>query len=129
MIQYPDSIQGIVPDMLEGFFSEWKKPHSPETFLRILKNSDHIVLAIDPEAGKVVGFVTAISDGLQSAFISLLEVLPSYRGKGIGTELMSRMLSKLRAIPAIDLTCDRSLQGFYARLGMVPSVGMVIRNY
>lgn len=129
MIQYTDSVDGITPEMLRGFFSEWKKPHSPETHLRILKNSDHVLLAIDPEAGNVVGFVTAISDGVQSAFISLLEVLPSYRRKGIGTELMSRMLSKLRAIPAIDLTCDPSLQSFYARLGMVPSVGMVIRNY
>lgn len=77
----------------------------------------------------MVGFVTAISDGVQSAFIPLLEVLPSYRGKGIGTELMFRILKKLGRIPAIDLTCDPGLQGFYARFGMVPSVGMVIRSY
>jgi len=42
---------------------------------------------------------------------------------------MSRMLKKLRSIPAIDLTCDPSLQPFYAKLGMVPSVGMVVRHY
>jgi hypothetical protein len=39
------------------------------------------------------------------------------------------MLEKLNGIPAIDLTCDAELQKFYSRFGMIPSVGMVIRNY
>lgn len=129
MIQYADSVQGITVQMLQGFFDGWKRPHSPEGHLTILKNSDHVVLALDSEVGKVVGFVTALTDGVQAAFIPLLEVLPAYRGKGIGSALMSEMLKKLRGIPAIDLTCDPSLQAFYARLGMVPSVGMVIRDY
>ncbi len=42
---------------------------------------------------------------------------------------MAQMLEKLCVIPAIDLTCDPSLQPFYAKLGMVPSVGMVVRHY
>ena len=129
MIQYADSVEGITAQMLQGFFEGWKRPHSPEGHLTILKNSDHVVLAVDPEAAKVVGFVTGLTDGVQAAFISLLEVLPAYRGNGIGSALMSKMLKKLRGIPAIDLTCDPSLQDFYARLGMVPSVGMVIRDY
>lgn len=129
MIQYADSVKGITTEMLQGFFEGWKRPHSPEGHLTILKNSDHVVLAIDPEAEKVIGFVTALTDGVQAAFIPLLEVLPAYRSRGIGSALMSKMLKKLRGIPAIDLTCDPSLQDFYARLGMVPSVGMVIRDY
>jgi ribosomal protein S18 acetylase RimI-like enzyme len=112
MLSYVDSIDGITPRMLHGFFSGWKRPLSPETHLTILRNSEHIVLVVDHETGQVVGFVTAISDGVQSAFIPLLEVLPSYRGKGIGTELMSRILKKLGRIPAIDLTSDPALQGF-----------------
>lgn len=129
MIQYDDSVQGITTRMLQGFFEGWKRPHSPEVHLAILKNSDHVVLAIDPEVGKIVGYVTALTDGVQAAFIPLLEVLPAYRGKGIGSALMTKVLQKLRGIPAIDLTCDPALQDFYARFGMVPSVGMVIRDY
>ena len=34
------------------------------------------------DAGRVVGFVTAISDGVLSAYIPLLEVLPEYQGAG-----------------------------------------------
>lgn len=75
------------------------------------------------------GFVTALTDYSQAAFILLLEVIPSYRNRGIGSELMRRMLAKLENVTAIDLTCNPDLQPFYAKLGMQPSVGMIIRNY
>lgn len=129
MITYTDTLEQITPEMLHGFFQGWKKPHSPEEHLMILKNSDHIVLALDTEAQRVVGFINALTDHLQAAFIPLLEVLPEYQQRGIGSELVRRMLIKLQHLPAIDLTCDPHLQPFYARFGMVPSVGMMIRNY
>jgi len=50
----------------------------------------------DTENGRVVGFVTAVSDGVVSAFLPLLEVLPEYQGRGIGSELVRRMLSASR---------------------------------
>jgi len=129
MIKYTDSTNNITPEMLKGFFHGWKKPHTPEGHLKIFKNSDYIVLAVDTETHRVVGFITALTDKVQSAFIPLLEVLPDYRKQGIGTALVSRMLEKLREIPAIDLTCDVELQKFYSRFGMIQSVGMIIRNY
>jgi GNAT superfamily N-acetyltransferase len=55
--------------------------------------------------------------------------VPDYRGRGIGTELMRRMLDTLRALYMIDLLCDPELQPFYARLGMRPATGMLVRNY
>lgn len=128
MITYTDTLVQIAPDMLHGFFHGWKKPHSPEEHLAILKNSDYIVLALDTEIPRVVGFINALTDHLQSAFIPLLEVLPEYQGRGIGSELVRRMLAKFQRLPAIDLTCDPHLQPFYARFGMTPSVGMIIRN-
>jgi ribosomal protein S18 acetylase RimI-like enzyme len=129
LIDYRDSTDGITPAMLRGFFREWKKPPDPETHLQILRGSDFVILALDNEAHKVVGFVTAITDHVQAAFIPLLEVLPEYQRRGVGTELMRRILQKLESVPAIDLTCDASMQGFYNRLGMCPSTGMIIRNY
>jgi GNAT superfamily N-acetyltransferase len=129
MIEYTDSVEGITADMLVGFFVGWKKPHTPEEHLRILRNSDLIVLAVDGERDRVVGFITALTDGAQSAFIPLLEVLPDYQGQGIGSQLVISMLGKLEGMPAIDLTCDPDVQPFYARFGMRPSVGMSIRRY
>ena len=129
MIEYTDSLKNITSHMLKGYFKTWKKPRTPDEHLQILKNSDHTILAIDTETGYVVGFITALTDGIQSAFIPLLEVLPEYRQRGIGSSLLSRMLDKLKGIPAIDLTCDSTLQKFYSKFRMVPSVGMIIRKY
>ncbi len=129
MIAYAESVHAIGPEMLDGFFEGWKKPHSPQDHLRILQNSDHVVLAIDTDASRVVGYITALTDGLHSAFISLLEVLPGYRRHGIGSMLVRKMLDKLNGIQTIDLMCDPGMQGFYAQFGMQPSVGMAIRRY
>ncbi|MCL0065492.1 GNAT family N-acetyltransferase [Dehalococcoidia bacterium] len=85
--------------------------------------------AIDTGAKRGIGFITALTDHIQSAFIPLLEVLPDYRNRGIGKELASRMLAELKGIPAIDIICDPELQSFYRQFGMVPSVGAAIRDY
>jgi hypothetical protein len=49
--------------------------------------------------------------------------------RGIGSELVRRMLEKLRDYPCIDLCCDPEMQPFYAKLGMTPSVGMSVRSH
>lgn len=128
-LRYQDTLEGVTPDVLHGFFSGWQHPHTPETHLRILEGSDHVLLAIDDDKERVVGFVTALSDHVQAAFIPLLEVLPEYRGQGVGSELMRRMLTKLEGTPAIDLTCAPELQSFYLRFGMSLSTGMILRNH
>lgn len=128
-IRYTTTLDDITPAMLTGFFQGWQRPMSAEKHLRVLRGSSHVVLAIDGRASRVVGFINAISDGCQSAFIPLLEVLPEYHGKGIGGELLSRMLEQLRDFPCIDLTCDPALQSFYEKCGMLRSVGMVVRDY
>ena len=84
---------------------------------------------MDEESGHVVGFITAISDHVLSAYIPLLEVLPEYRGRGIGRELVGRMLDRLRGLYMIDLVCDPDLEPFYTSMGMYPATGMMIRNY
>src|SRR6266516_4620599 len=105
MIGYRDSVKGIEACRLEGFFVGWPEPPSPETHRRLLGRSDHVVLALDEETGRVVGFVTAISDGVLSAYIPHLEVLPAYQGRGIGSELVRRMLERLSGLYGIDLCC------------------------
>lgn len=77
----------------------------------------------------MVGFITAITDGVLSAYIPLLEVLPAYRGRGTGSELLRRLLQKLDHLYMVDLLCDAELQPFYERMGMRPATGMMIRNY
>lgn len=130
MICYRDALEGITADSLRGgFFFGWPNPPSVEIHLRMLQGSDHVSLALDDATGMVVGFVTAISDGVTCAYIPHLEVLPAYQGCGIGSCLMERMLDRLRDLYMNDLLCGADLQPFYARFGMRPAVGMAVRNY
>ena len=129
MIKYTDTLNSISPQNLLRFFAGWKNCPSPETHLEILKNSEYVVLAIDEETNNVIGFINAVSDKVLSAYIPLLEVLPEYQGKGIGQELVKRMLAKLEGYYMIDICCDESLQKFYGKFGLKKYSSMILRNY
>ncbi|WP_214484416.1 GNAT family N-acetyltransferase [Bacillus sp. SM2101] len=128
-MKYTSSLDGVTHEMLEGFFVDWSNPPSPETHLRLLTNSYKVIIAIDETNNQVVGFITAISDGILSAYIPLLEVLPAYKNKGVGKELVTRMLQELNDMYMIDVMCDEDLQPYYEKFGMIRSSGLIIRNY
>ena len=126
---YTDNLSNININQLQGFFNNWKNPLSPQNHFKLLKNSSYIILAIDIDQNKVIGFITALSDNITSAFIPLLEVLPEYKNNGIGSILIKKMLDKLKHISNIDLTCNESLKSYYIRFGFQPARAMVIRKY
>ena len=127
MIEYATTVESVEPRDLEGFFVDWPAPPSPERHLELLQRSEHVVIARE-ESGRVVGFVTAVGDGVLSAFIPLLEVLPEHQGRGVGTELVRRMLALLEERYMVDLCCDENLAPFYERFGMSRVVGMSLRR-
>ncbi len=128
MIKYQDNMRGVSAGRLKGFFVGWPNPPTPPTHFRLLKNSGLRVLAVDDRTGNLVGFITAITDGVLSAYIPFLEVLPAYQGRGIGKELVRRLLLKLKKAYMIDLVCDADLQNFYKKLEMQPAGAMIKRN-
>ncbi|MEA0562739.1 GNAT family N-acetyltransferase [Lysinibacillus irui] len=128
-MQYKYNLDDISSDMLRGFFVDWPNPPSPQTHLKLLENSSNVVIAVDEQSKQVVGFITAISDGVLSAYIPFLEVLPAYKNRGIGKELIKRMLDELSNIYMIDLCCDDDLIPLYEKFGMIRSNGMLMRNY
>ncbi|WP_235910241.1 GNAT family N-acetyltransferase [Deinococcus kurensis] len=121
------SLDGLTPGQLHGFFVDWPNPPTPETFLRLLRGSYRVVLAVHD--GQVIGFVQAISDGVLTAYIPLLEVRPAWQGRGVGCALMARMQDELRHLYAVDLGCDDDLVPFYERLGMRRGNLMVTRTH
>ena len=127
-ITFCENGMGITQEMLFGFFEGWPDRPTPEQHLAILRGSQHVVLALASVPRRVIGFMTALSDGVLSAYIPLLEVLPEYRSRGIGGELVRRMLARLRRLYMVDLVCDADVQPFYARYGMMPMSAMVIRR-
>lgn len=128
MITYETDLEHVGPADLEGFFVGWPVPPSPERHLSLLRGSEHVVLARDDDTGRIVGFVNVLGDGTLSAFVPLLEVLPEYQGRGIGTELVRRALALTEDRYTVDVVCDEDLVPFYARFGMQRLAGMALRN-
>lgn len=130
VIEYTTSLEGVTADQLQGPFSVgWSNPPDRDTHLRILHGSDHLVLAIHEPDAQVVGFITAITDGVLSAFIPLLEVVRDYQGRGIGSDLVRRLLDDIGALYAVDAMVEVELQPFYEHLGLRPATGVALRNY
>ena len=122
------TLDDVTPGQLHGFFEGWPNPPSSEMLHLVLKQSYRISLAVE-ETGRVVGIAQAISDGVLTAFIPMLEVHASYRGQGLGTELMRHLLRQLEHPYAVDLSCDDDLVPFYERLNMKKANAMVLRKY
>ncbi|GAB6109096.1 GNAT family N-acetyltransferase [Fusibacter bizertensis] len=113
----------------KSFFAGWPNPPSNQVHRTILEESYKAIVCIDDSIPEIIGFITSVSDGVLSAYIPLLEVIPSYQGRGIGKELVRLLKKELDDLYMIDLLCDANLQTYYESLEMIPSQGMVIRNY
>lgn len=130
MIRYTSQLDDLtVADLRGPFFVGWPDPPDAATHLAILRGSDHVVIVRTEDEGRVVGFVTAITDGVLTAYIPLLEVIEEYRGRGIGSELVRRLLDVIGPIYAVDAMCEPGLQPFYRHLGLAPGTGVMLRNY
>lgn len=127
LLKFQDT--SLRPEQLHGFFVGWPKPPSPETLLRILNQSYLALVIIEDSTQNVVAFVNAISDGVLSCYIPLLEVLPEHQGQGFGSTLMERLNEECKDFYMLDLLCDPELLPFYHRLGFQKSTGALRRNY
>ncbi|MCL2202535.1 MAG: GNAT family N-acetyltransferase [Defluviitaleaceae bacterium] len=129
-IIYTKEISGITEDMLSGFFVGWPNPPSPAVHLKILQNSYRAIVAIDTEINKVVGFINAVSDGVLTAYIPLLEVVESHQGKRIGSWLLRLMLKECKDLYMVDICHDEKLVPYYAKFEPTgQSHSTIFRNY
>jgi ribosomal protein S18 acetylase RimI-like enzyme len=125
--EYAEDRVQVSQDDLAGFFAGWPKRPSASVLLSILAGSYCSFMARTPD-GRVVGVVSAISDGVLSAHIPLLEVLPEFRRRGIGSQLIRLVLARLDGLYMIDLCCDAEVVPFYRDLGMTEIGAMGLRR-
>jgi hypothetical protein len=79
LIYYTDDLTSVREDMLRGFFVGWPRQPSTQQHLAVLRGSYRSVVAINHADNRAVGFVNMLSDGVLTAFIPWLEVLPEYQ--------------------------------------------------
>ncbi|MBK9460721.1 MAG: GNAT family N-acetyltransferase [Sphingobacteriales bacterium] len=128
-IEYLTAFEDLNKYTFDNFFVGWTNKPQLRTFENILLQSSNKVVAIDLTNNKVIGFIYAITDNYLSAYIPLLEVLPEYQKKGVGTKLLEILMDNLSEFYMIDLSCDIDMVNFYENKGFKKSVAMIKRNY
>jgi ribosomal protein S18 acetylase RimI-like enzyme len=79
------------------------------------------------DGGRLVGFCRAISDGVSSAYVSSVMVDPAYRRRGIGREMLDRLVAGRDDIKFV-LHTRKEAAAFYAAVGFAPATDMMIRD-
>ncbi len=117
MITYSDSRIFDTNDIKRLFGSVgWKSAEYPEKIVRGLRNSSAVISAWDGK--RLVGLVRGLDDGETVAFLHYLLVDPEYRNKGIGKELMTRILAGYSNVLYVKIMpSDPKTVKFYEKFG------------
>jgi ribosomal protein S18 acetylase RimI-like enzyme len=99
----------------EGGWVKKSNANSIKHLSNMFKNSDFIVSAWDGK--KLIGIVRALTDKYENGFILGLMVRKSYRGRGIGTNLLKKCISKYPKIEWFIFTSNKKAEKLYKSLG------------
>ena len=95
--------------------NKWSSAQKPERLRKALLASDSLVTAWD--GTRLIGLGNAISDGCLVVYYPHLLVLPDYQGRGIGTELMRRLMARYEGFHQHMLVADGRAVDFYRKCG------------
>jgi len=120
----PDQIQysntrNLAPESVIALYlcNHWSSAEKPELLLKALVASHSLVTAWS--GSRLVGLGNAISDGHLVVYYPHLLVDPEYQGRGIGTELMRRLLARYEGFHQHVLLADGRAVEFYMKCGFV----------
>lgn len=114
-LRYADTIAGIdwqalIDDLVADAFHNGR---TTEQLRASFANSAVVAIAWDGD--RVVGTARALSDGVGNAYVVDVWTQSAYRGRGIGSELMSRLVAALDGQHVYLFTDDAV--AFYEKLG------------
>lgn len=119
MIEYAETKDFQVQQIESLFLSVgWSSGKYPEELTVAMKNSDSVVSAWDN--GELIGLVNALSDKIMTVYFHYLLVKPEYQSKGIGKNLMERILTKYQPYARKAVIAYKSEVGFYEKCGFGP---------
>lgn len=95
--------------------NRWSSADKPTQLMAGLANSHTVITAW---AGpRLVGLGNAISDGHLAVYFPHLLVHPEYQRRGIGREIVQRLLNRYEGLHQQVLLADYDSQEFYRRFG------------
>jgi GNAT superfamily N-acetyltransferase len=109
------------------FFAAWPSHHPPYDFGPELAHALAYAAAYDGD--RLVGFVRLAWDGGVHSFLLEPTVHPEYQRRGIGKELVARVVAvaRERGLEWVHVDYDAALTPFYAACGFVPTDAGLIK--
>jgi len=94
---------------------EWDATHLND----LIRGSFAFIVASDPKTGKAVGMGRVISDGVSDAYIQDLVVHQTFRGRGIGRQILNTLISECTSagISWIGVIAEPETEEFYLPSG------------
>jgi len=116
-IKIKNKTQVLSSKQLENLFLsvEWSSGHYPDKLAIAMQNYETVYTAWDGDT--LVGLISAMDDGIMTAYIHYLLVRPEYQGKGIGEQLIERTKEKYKDYLRIVLVAYDKECGFYEHCG------------
>jgi ribosomal protein S18 acetylase RimI-like enzyme len=88
-----DDVDRVDIDELHRFLSTeayWARGRPRETVERLVREAQRVVGLY--RGGRLVGFCRAVTDGVAFVYLADVYVLPEFRGRGLGVELVREMI-------------------------------------
>lgn len=93
----------------------WESAAYPERLNQAVAASSCVRTLWDDS--RLVGLVTAISDGAMCVYFPYVAIHPEYQGQGWGKKLLADALSDFKGFPHIALIAYGDKTGFYEKTG------------
>jgi GNAT superfamily N-acetyltransferase len=107
--------------------SYWAEGRPYEVVELLVREAQRVVGLYDD--GRLVGFARAFTDGVSLVYLADVYVLPEYRGRGLGVELVREMVENGPYGDVRWVLHTRDMHRLYARFGFgQPSERVMERN-
>lgn len=99
---------------------DWSSANKPEQLHQALLHSHSLITAWDGD--RLIGLANAISDGFLVVYYPHFVVHPDYHRKGIGQEMMARLMKRYDGFHQHSVIADKNAVAFYEKCGFERSV-------
>ena len=116
-------------DAVHRFLSQeayWARGRPRETVERLVGEASRVVGIY--RAGRQVGFARAFTDGVSIAYLADVYVLPEFRGRGLGVELVREIVEGSPFADRKWLLHTADAHGLYTRFGFGPPSERVLER-
>ena len=115
-IEYREIKDFTSTELQDLFLSvNWSSGHYPDKLVVAMKNSGSVFSAYNNQ--KLVGLINVLDDGIMTAYVHYLLVMPEYQHAGIGKKLIEMVKNKYHSYLRILLIAYEKEIGFYEHCG------------